>query len=93
MRALGPVEQRAANGSSPVLIKEGKAFQGMFSWRTQGRQWLSTLEGLVEEERILGEDSLLSVEPVLCFLLTYKPRPLPFLFCLQALLTVEMFRM
>lgn len=76
------MDQRAANGSSPVLIKEERSIPRDVSLEDSGK-------AMAEHTREFGgEDSLLSVEPVLCFLFTHQPRHLPFLFCLQALLTV-----
>lgn len=93
VRALGPTEQKTADGPVLVLIREGENFPREVSWSIQGRQRLSTLEDLVEEEeRILGEGSLLSTEAVLCFLLTPKSRHLPSLLCVLALLTIGMRR-
>lgn len=65
----------------------------MFSWGTQGKQRSNTLEDSVEkEEKMLGEDSFLSIESVLYFLLIHNPRCLPGFLWMLVLLIVGMLK-
>lgn len=64
----------------------------MFSWGTQGKQRSNTLEDSVEKEEKMLEDSFLSIEPVLYFLLIHNSRYLPGSLWMLVLLIVGMLK-